>query len=63
MRLLSGATLGKQKSTRQSTIGEKEDAEARMKAMWSKVDALKICVNSINSLAERTTLLQQELIE
>jgi chromosome segregation ATPase len=57
----TASELNKTKKLLEFTIGEKEDAEARMKAMRSEVDALKYCVNSNNSVAEGTALLKQEI--
>ncbi|KAL3792726.1 hypothetical protein ACHAWO_002331 [Cyclotella atomus] len=52
----------KTKQLLEFTIGEKEDAEARMKAMRSEVEALKYCVNCNNSVAEGAALLKPEIV-
>jgi hypothetical protein len=55
--------IKKTKQLLEFTIGEKEDAEARMKAMRSEVEALKYCVNCNNSVAEGAALLKPEIVK
>ena len=54
--------LAKTKQLLDFTIGEKEDAESRMKAMRSEVDALKYCLSSGASAADGAKLLKESIV-
>eukprot|EP00804_Cyclotella_cryptica_P011248 CCRYP_007741-RA/>CCRYP_007741-RA protein AED:0.15 eAED:0.15 QI:74/1/1/1/1/1/3/225/980 len=55
------AEMTKTKQILEFTIGEKEDAKSRMRAMKTEIDALKYCVNADKSAAEGTSLLKNEI--
>jgi chromosome segregation ATPase len=55
------AEMAKTKQLLEFTIGEKEDATSRMKAMKTEVDALKYCVNANDSVAQGTALLKEQV--
>lgn len=56
------ADMSKTKQILEFTIGEKEEATSRMRAMKTEIDALKYCVNIDNSAAEGTRLLKNEIV-
>jgi chromosome segregation ATPase len=55
------AEMSKTKQILEFTIGEKEEATSRMRAMKTEIDALKYCVNVDNSAAEGANLLKNEI--